>query len=245
MAAKYDVSAARAQGLNGGDGTPLLITMPTPHPWVPLEILANDDGPVNADLFLLSDQPLRTGQEPFFFSSPEGRTLPGSTGFVVQRQERIDSALHHDLSTDRNMGWVRPGSWLTYLTLDAPSDTVTYDLGVTSAGDMKLAGFGTPPPGVSSSVPAPGAPASYALPMAGGSAVIAVLLAGLVVVRRRRQGRAAGAPAGRLGGDASPADGMAADRVRSHRLLSRPAWWGHRRPAGDNRGGHGPDGWGR
>src|SRR5712691_5663257 len=36
MAAKFDTAAARARGQLQGDGVPLLITMPTPHLWVPL-----------------------------------------------------------------------------------------------------------------------------------------------------------------------------------------------------------------
>src|SRR5260221_4158231 len=43
------------------------------------------------------------------------------------------------------MGWVWPSSWLTYLTLDAPASAVTYDLGVSSTGVLRLAPFGTPP----------------------------------------------------------------------------------------------------
>src|SRR5215471_436302 len=54
MAAKYDNAAARARGMHSGDGVPLLITMHTPQLWVPLEVLANDDDSVNADLFLLT-----------------------------------------------------------------------------------------------------------------------------------------------------------------------------------------------
>jgi len=144
MAAKYDVATARARNLRGGDGTPLLITMPTPRLWVPLEVLANDDTPVGADLFLLTDEAPRTGAEPFFFSSPVGRQLPGAPGFVVRYQDRIGQSLHRDLSTDRNMGWVRPNSYLTYLTLDAPSDAVTYDMNLSNSGDIQLATFGTP-----------------------------------------------------------------------------------------------------
>ncbi|MFN2569176.1 MAG: DUF2330 domain-containing protein [Candidatus Dormibacteria bacterium] len=146
MAARYDVGAARSRGLRGGDGTPLLITMPTPRLWVPLEVLANDDTAVGADLFLLTDEPPRTGEESFFFSSPVGRELSNAPGFVVRQQERIGDGLHRDLSTDRNMGWVRPGSWLTYLTLDAPSAAVTYDMTIDSSNDIRLAGFGARPP---------------------------------------------------------------------------------------------------
>jgi len=60
MAAKYNTSLALQRHQQSGDGVPLLITMRTPHLWVPLEILATDGVPVNADLFLLTDGPLRT-----------------------------------------------------------------------------------------------------------------------------------------------------------------------------------------
>jgi hypothetical protein len=53
--------------------------------------------------------------------------------------------LYKDLSSDRNMGWVQRDSWLTYLSLDAPSQDVTYDLGVSNNGVIRLAPFGTPP----------------------------------------------------------------------------------------------------
>ncbi len=43
------------------------------------------------------------------------------------------------------MGWVRSDGWLTYLNLDAPEPTVTYDLGVSSSGVIRLAPYGTPP----------------------------------------------------------------------------------------------------
>jgi hypothetical protein len=57
----------------------------------------------------------------------------------------VTPALYHDLSTDRNMGWLRPDSWLTYLTLNAPEPRVTYDLGISSAGVIRLAPYGTTP----------------------------------------------------------------------------------------------------
>ena len=60
-------------------------------------------------------------------------------------QEKMTPLLYHDLSTDRNMSWVRPDSWLTYLSLDTPSTTVTYDMGITSTGIIRLAHFGTSP----------------------------------------------------------------------------------------------------
>ncbi len=157
MAAKYDLARVRARGLLEGDGVPLLITMPVPHLWVPLEILANDNAPVNADLFLLSDDVLTTGTEPLFgaFSSPVGRQLPAAPGFVVRLQERVSDRLFQDLSSDRNMAWVWRNSWLTYLHLQAAAEDVTYDLGVTSDGTMRLASYGTPPMAVGSDAARP------------------------------------------------------------------------------------------
>src|SRR6266700_3416062 len=146
LAAKYDTSTAKARGLLQGDGTPLLITMKTAHIWVPLEVLAIEGQQVQADLFLLTDQPVYTNDVASMVGqSSVGSQVPGAPGFVVSFQEKLTPTLYHDLSTDRNMGWVSPDSWLTYLTLDAPEPTVTYDLGVSSKGVIRLAPYGTPP----------------------------------------------------------------------------------------------------
>jgi uncharacterized protein DUF2330 len=146
MAAKYDTAAARARGQLSGDGAPVLITMKVAHPWVPLEVLALDGQEVHADLYFLTDEPLNTsavgaaaGQ------SPVGSEIPGASGFKVAFQEHMTPELYHDLSTDRNMSWVRSDGWLTYLSLDAPDTTVTYDLGVSNDGVIHLAPFGTAP----------------------------------------------------------------------------------------------------
>src|SRR5712692_1392800 len=146
LAARYDTSAAKARNLLQGDGTPILITMKTPHIWVPLEVLAIEGQQVQADLFLLTDQPVYTSDTAAMVGqSSVGSQVPGAPGFVVSFQEKLTSTLFHDLSTDRNMGWVRPDGWLTYLTLNAPEPTVTYDLGVSSQGVVRLASYGTPP----------------------------------------------------------------------------------------------------
>src|SRR5260221_2010667 len=146
LAAKYDTSAAKARGLLQGDGTPILITMKTEHIWVPLEVLAIEGQQVQADLFLLTDQPVYTSDVAATVGqSSVGSQVPGAPGFVVAFQERVTPTLYHDLSTDRNMGWVRPESWLTYLTLNAPEPKVTYDLGVSSTGVIRLSPYGTPP----------------------------------------------------------------------------------------------------
>jgi hypothetical protein len=146
MAAKYDVGAARLRGQFVGDGAPVLITMHTPHLWVPLEVLANENDAVKADLYLLTDgRTIVGGAGAILGEDPTGAALPGAPGFVVQRQEAMSPALFRDLSTDRNMSWVRPDGWLTYLTLDAPGRTVTYDMSVTTTGAMRLASMGAGP----------------------------------------------------------------------------------------------------
>jgi len=146
MAAKYDTTAARARHQTSGDGTPVLITMRTAHPWVPLEVLALDGQQVQADLFFLTDTPVYTSDlSAVVGQSSVGSEIPGAPGFRLSFQEGMNDALYHDLSTDRNMGWVPRESWLTYLQLNAPEEKVGYDLGVSSAGVIRLAPFGTAP----------------------------------------------------------------------------------------------------
>jgi len=146
MAAKYDTAAARARGQIQGDGAPILITMKTPHPWIPFEILANDGQRVQADVYLLTDMPVNTSDLNVKIGrSAVGSEVPGAPGMQVAFQEKMTPLLYHDLSSDRNMSWVRPDSWLTYLSLDAPDSAVTYDMGISSTGVIRLAPFGTLP----------------------------------------------------------------------------------------------------
>jgi hypothetical protein len=146
MAAKYDTSIAKARHQLAGDGVPILITMKTAHPWVPLEVLALDGSDVHADLYFLTDQPLNTSDtNAIIGQSAVGSQVPGAPGMVVAFQERMNATLYHDLSTDRNMSWVRSDGWLTYVSLDAPDNTVTYDLGISPRGVIRLAPYGTPP----------------------------------------------------------------------------------------------------
>jgi hypothetical protein len=146
MAAKFDTAAAQARHQIAGDGAPILITMRTEHLWVPLEVLALDGQQVQADLYLLTDNPVNTSDfGALVGQSPVGSEIPGAPGFEVSYQEKMNLTLYHDLSTDRNMGWVWQNSWLTYLSLDAPDTSVTYDLGISPNGVIRLAHFGTPP----------------------------------------------------------------------------------------------------
>lgn len=146
MAAKYDTSAAQARHQQVGDGAPVLITMRTPHPWVPLEVLALDGQIVHADLYFLTDDPLNTSAlAAAAGQSAVGSDVGGAQGLKVAFQEHMNAGLYHDLSTDRNMSWVRADSWLTYVALDAPAEAVTYDLSVTPDGVMSLTHFGDSP----------------------------------------------------------------------------------------------------
>jgi len=187
MAAKYDTVAAQQRGQRAGDGVPLLITMQTPRLWVPLEVLANDDTPVNADLFLLTDAPLSTTNEPLFLPGVFGaQNVDGATGFTVARQEAMNDNLFRDLSGDRNMGWLPRDSFLTYLTLNAPGAQVTYDLGVGSDNVIRLESFGTSP-GRPAGIHQSADPSGWIV--AGGAGVVLLAVAAvLAVLRRRRRG---------------------------------------------------------
>jgi hypothetical protein len=146
MAAKYDTQAAQARHQLQGNGVPLLITMKTAHPWVPLEVLAIDGQQVQADLYFLTDMPLNVSDiNAKVGQSAVGSPVPNATNLTVAYQEKLTDQFYKDLSSDRNMGWVQRDSWFTYLSLDAPSEKVTYDLGISNDGVIHLVPFGTPP----------------------------------------------------------------------------------------------------
>ena len=181
MAAKYDTALAQQRGLQSGDGVPLLITMSTPRLWVPLEVLANDNASVNADLFLLTDTRLQPAQSPPLiqapFLSPASSSLDGATGFTVADQQPMSESLFSDLSRDRNMAWIPRDGWISYLRLNAPSETVTYDLGVGADGRIRLASFGTAPSGAGAPA-TPGTPGGGPGPNLVGIAAAAAVVAG-------------------------------------------------------------------
>jgi hypothetical protein len=116
MAAKFDASAAVAQGLTSGDGIPVHLTIPVDRPWVPLRILGTGKPPneaVQADVFLLTDA------EPSLLAGP---------GLRLERSEPASGSLLDDLRADRGMGWVPHDMWLTYLKADVNVGDLTYDL---------------------------------------------------------------------------------------------------------------------
>jgi hypothetical protein len=146
MAAKYDTAAAKARGQLQGDGAPVLITMKIPHPWIPFEVLALDAQQTQADVYLLTDTPVYASDlDSSMGKSSVGAQVPNAAGLKVAFQEKMNAALYKDLSTDKNMGWVRPAGWLTYLSLDAPDTKVTYDMGISSTGVIRIAPYGTAP----------------------------------------------------------------------------------------------------
>jgi hypothetical protein len=182
MAARYNVEKARQLGRFQGDGTPVLITMPTTHMWVPLEVLANAFDPVDADVFLLTDARPTTGQEFGIFGIPTssvGDELTGAPGFVLQQQEKMNDQLHTDLSTDRNMGWVPSTGWVTHMTLHAPSPTVEYDMTVSPQGDVRLVSFAS---ALVSPTPGAVAPPAISTPYRPQSHMSASSLAALLAV---------------------------------------------------------------
>lgn len=195
MAAKYDTHLAQQRHQLQGDGVPLLITMKTSHPWVPLEVLALGNQQVEADLYFLTDMPLNTSDvNAHIGQSAVGSTVPGATGLKLAFQEPMNDLLYHDLSTDRNMSWVWRNSWFTYLSLDAPSPQVTYDLDITSHGVLHAATFGTPPMVAVAQANANNLPAWVPMfpmntPQWAGGILLALLVAGLIffLVRRARR----------------------------------------------------------
>jgi hypothetical protein len=190
MAAKYNTTRAAAQKLLFGDGAPVLITMKLAHPWIPFEVLAEGQQ-VQADLYLLSDQPIYTSELGAVLGvSGVGTDIPGAAGFTLQFQEPMNNSLFRDLSTDRNMGWVRPDGWLTYLSLDAPDSKVTYDMSVTPMGVVKVAPFGTRPMAIVDGSASRAAAANLpTAPMGTGLSLLllaTIFAVGLLIVRRRR-----------------------------------------------------------
>jgi len=117
MAARFNTERAREQGLSGGQGTPVHLTIPTPRPWVPLRILGlglDADQVVEADVFLLTDD--------------EPDLLAGGRGLDVARSEPASDLLLDDLRSDQSMEWVPEEMWFTHLTLTEDAGDLDYDL---------------------------------------------------------------------------------------------------------------------
>jgi hypothetical protein len=119
MAARFDAARAKTLGQNAGDGTPIMLTIPTDEPWVPLRILGLGLDPakqVQADVFLLTDD--------------RPKLLAGGPGLKLQRDEPAAATLLDDLRSDKGMSWVPTSMHFTYLALDTNAGTLDYDLAV-------------------------------------------------------------------------------------------------------------------
>jgi len=135
MAARFDASRAAELGQQAGDGTPIMVTIPTDDPWVPLRILGlglEEQQRVEADLFLLTDD------RPTF--------LAGGEGLEISRSEEADDLLLEDLRSDVGMEWVPDEMWFTHMPLDVRAGELDYDLAVSADLDEapKVADAGIP-----------------------------------------------------------------------------------------------------
>ena len=126
LAGAFDADAARERGQQVGDGTPVHITIPTAHPWVPLRILALGKGAaeaVQADVYLLTDR------RPSLLPVPNGRN-----GLVLAHSHAASDPLLDDLRSDRGMDWVPSKAWLTQVGIDGRANQLSFDLAVDETG---------------------------------------------------------------------------------------------------------------
>jgi hypothetical protein len=137
MAARFDAARAASLGHQSGDGTPIMLTIPTEEPWVPLRILAlglDSSQFVNADVFLLTDQ--------------RPNVLVADTGVQAARSELASASLLDDLRSDTHMGWVPDSMWFTYYDVSTRAGELRHDLAVSTHPDTlpsaRMAGFSVP-----------------------------------------------------------------------------------------------------
>ena len=181
MAARFDASRAAALGQGAGDGTPIMLTIPTDAPWVPLRILSlglEESRFVEADVFLLTDD--------------EPGLLAGGPGLTLERSGPASTSLLDDLRADVGMEWVPDEMWFTYLQVGTEARDLDYDLAV-SADATTLPTLTDV--GVTASeartVSSAGGVATW--PAAAGVVATVIVLA--VLVGRVRRAELAGAPA--------------------------------------------------
>lgn len=121
LAARFDASRARTLGQQRGDGTPIMVTIPTDQPWVPLRILSlglDRSQVVDADVFVLTD------------AKPQ--LLAGASGLTLERSGPASSGLLADLRSDKGMEWVPASMWLSYLRVQADAGDLRYDLAMST-----------------------------------------------------------------------------------------------------------------
>jgi hypothetical protein len=177
MAARFDASRAQQLGQRSGDGTPIMVTIPTSRPWVPLRILGLGlDGSriIDADVFLLTDQ--------------RPKLLAGGRGLSLVRDEPANTSLLADLRIDKGMSWVPANMWFTYLKLHAPASQLDYDLAVSVNPDavpsLADAGVTAPRAHLISAPTAPRGRALWPLGVAAGLGIVTFAFAGRFPRRR-------------------------------------------------------------
>ena len=119
MAAKFDAQKAGELGQAAGDSTPIMATIRTDDPWVPLRIRGlglDGDQAVQADVFLLTEQ--------------RPALLAGGPGVDLARSEQASRGLLTDLRSDAAMEWLPQSMWLSYLQLGVTAGSLDYDLAI-------------------------------------------------------------------------------------------------------------------
>ncbi|MGI8938845.1 MAG: DUF2330 domain-containing protein [Iamia sp.] len=173
MAARFDATRAAELGQQAGDGTPIMLTIPTDEPWVPLRILGlglDADQTIEADVFLLTDD--------------RPQLLAGGDGLGLDRSEAADELLLSDLRSDEGMEWVPEDMWFTYLPLEASAGDLDYDLAISTdddaAPDVDDAGI---PAREAFALRDPGDGGFVWWPLAAGAVAAIALVGGVSVIR--------------------------------------------------------------
>jgi hypothetical protein len=179
MAARFDASRAAELGQGAGDGTPIMLTIPTDAPWVPLRILSlglEASRFVEADVFLLTDE--------------EPDLLAGGPGLTLERSEAAGDLLLDDLRSDVGMEWVPEQMWFTYLQVGTEARDLDYDLAISADASTlpTIADTGVEAQDARHVAPGGG---GIAWPAAAG-AVAGVIVLGVLVGRDRRTAGGAG-----------------------------------------------------
>jgi hypothetical protein len=176
MAAKFDASRASELDQTAGEGTPIMLTIPTDAPWVPLRILGlglDADQNIEADVFVLTDD--------------KPNLLAGGRGLTLDRSEAASDSLLADLRSDVGMEWVPEEMWFSYLKVDTPAGDLTYDLAATADQEtmpsVEAAGIAEP----DARLITPSGQGIAIWPITVGLASGAAVLTVVLVDRRRRQ----------------------------------------------------------
>ena len=156
MAARFNADAAKDRNQPTGEGTPIHLTIPMDHPWVPLRILGLGKAAqdvIDANVFLLT--PSRPNLLPDPLARSASAPAPASDeaaseGVVEERSEQASKSLLDDLRSDKGMEWVPQQMWFTYLRIGEQTSRLRYDLAIDEAGAAKpsrvMAGLDAPPP---------------------------------------------------------------------------------------------------